>query len=409
MLIHYGLYLQKITKPKYIYGELIDSVDNYITNFVDNDIKTGNNLTVNSTVDLDLTNANKVLDFNSLDATILLQHDKSSKAAYMSIEQTIPGKDKTIFKYLVKDATQHVYLNTAFPQYINRGKSDYFESLLDDKTVNDNIDYLHSLIIESLKNNLSDEYFEVYDSKQLINGKDEKVKQISLKIDRVILRKILTAMEKDLKNDVTYKNIFGGTELFNMDFTDYIFLEKDEVITINLYTSPTFNKIRKYEIIYVDSTNKKVYNYVDGEFNVIEGDRLKYTGDIVLKNDKVSIKVNNPMSEEIGYIKFSKDGYNLNLDGYIKGDKEQIDITYTVKFSNVTDDGFDNERHLTYRKRENNVEVFNYSFNILNNINKTANITEEIGDAKIYTTLSDEEKQALSNKIKEAIYFINEE
>ena len=430
--IFFGVYFNKLTKPKYIYGVGIDRLDNKITNYVKLDEKynLGDSISITSELDFDLdseeylkksktdkeylekykTIKNLTLSTNN----ISIMQDEKNKKALLEIHSLL-GKDKLLdYKYLIENATGYYYVEDILNKYVNAGTSNYFEMFNDDSTTAENMEYLHGAIIKALKNNLEDEYFEKYAVSENIHGSKVNVNQISIKIDDKKLHKILNGMISDLKEDTRANKILTSID---KDFSKYkiktneSILEKQESYTINIYTSKYRNIALKYEVVHLKGDEKNTYSYEgdinSGDFYYIEDDTVIYA--IKLKDDQKIIdgKISDSASKEVGTIKLEKNDFGtyftLNFD-----DKEtKYDIIYSSKNTNVKDNkSFNNEKKLSFKYLTKKVSILSGEITLNSEVSNKATIEEDVTESVLSSTLSDETKDKFANrteKLKERL------
>ena len=131
------------------------------------------------------------------------------------------------------------------------------------------MDYLSDFLVESFKKNLLDEYFSEKNMNEQIQGKNQGVKQISIRLDDKRIHKILKNVVKDLKEDTRSNLIMTSLD---PEFSKYkideekTFLEKDESITILVSAKRLTYEPVKVEIVYLKGNEKKSYVMeIDGD------------------------------------------------------------------------------------------------------------------------------------------------
>ena len=278
--------------------------------------------------------------------------------------------------------------------------------LSDEATTLGNIEYIHEATIKALKNNLQEEYFEKYSVTKNINGSNLDVNQISIRIDDKKLHQIVNGIIKDLKEDPEANKILTSIDI---DFAkrkvkdNKRLLNKDESYTLNIYTSKYRNIALKYELIHLDGDEKITYsyegNYSKGNFYYIEDDTVIYTISITDDGKIIEGKVKDSTNKEVGTIKIEKNDastyYTFNFDD----GKKKYDVIYSSKNNNlVNNKSFTNEKKLSFKYIDEKVSILSGEVTLNSEITKTGKIEEDISEAVLSSTLSDEIKAKYDNK-----------
>ena len=424
--IFFGVYFNKLTKPKYIYGVGIDRLDNKITNYVKLDEKynLGDSISITSELDFDLdseeylkksktdkeylekykTIKNLTLSTNN----ISIMQDEKNKKALLEIHSLL-GKDKLLdYKYLIENATGYYYVEDILNKYVNAGTSNYFEMFNDNSTTAENMEYLHGAIIKALKNNLEDEYFEKYAVSENIHGSKVNVNQISIKIDDKKLHKILNGMISDLKEDTRANKILTSID---KDFSKYkiktneSILEKQESYTINIYTSKYRNIALKYEVVHLKGDEKNTYSYEgdinNGDFYYIEDDTVIYAVKLSDDGNIIEGKINDSTNNEIGTIKIEKNDTGKYFTFNFDDGEKKYDVIYSSKSADLKEHkSYTNEKQLSFKYLNNKVSVLSGEVTLKSKISSKAKIDESVTDAVLSSTLNDETKNKYDNKLE---------
>ncbi|MCI8460165.1 MAG: hypothetical protein HFE81_02085, partial [Bacilli bacterium] len=189
VLIGIGVYFNMITSNNYIMGTAIDKSDSLLKNYLENNShQIKDNYTLNSKINFNLDSeearnksitdlealkrVNYLKNLSLMNIEINLKKDAKKKRLLFELDEKILEEEIVNYKYLIENSTEYYFLNNFLNNYVNDGSCNYFESLNSENTSEDNIIYLHDFLIESLKKNLKDEYFERYDVTENISGKD---------------------------------------------------------------------------------------------------------------------------------------------------------------------------------------------------------------------------------------------
>ena len=422
--IYLGIYFTKLTKPKYIVGVGIDRLDTKITNYlsIDEKYKLGDTITINSTLDFDLDSEDYLkkskTDKDYLDKYKTLKNlskttnninyiqNSKKKKSLLEINSLLDKEKLLNYKYLIDNSTGYYYVEDIQKKYVNSGTNNYFEMLSDEATTLGNIEYIHEATIKALKNNLQEEYFEKYSVTKNINGSNLDVNQISIRIDDKKLHQIVNGIIKDLKEDPEANKILTSID---KDFAkrkvkdNKRLLNKDESYTLNIYTSKYRNIALKYELIHLDGDEKITYsyegNYSKGNFYYIEDDTVIYTISITDDGKIIEGKVKDSTNKEVGTIKIEKNDastyYTFNFDD----GKKKYDVIYSSKNNNlVNNKSFTNEKKLSFKYIDEKVSILSGEVTLNSEITKTGKIEEDISEAVLSSTLSDEIKAKYDNK-----------
>lgn len=421
-LIGVGVYFNRITSNSYIMGTAIDKTNNLLKNYLENnshqireDYTLNSKISVNldsekarneSVTDLEaLKKVNYLKNLSLMNTEVTVKQDTKKKKLYFELDEKILEEEVVNYKYLIDNSTEYYFLNSFLNNYVNDGSCNYFESLDSETTSRDNIVYLYDFLIESLKKNLKDEYFERYDVVENINGKDEEVNQISLKINDSTIREILKNILTDLKNDEKAKKILTSVDKnFSKwkikDSTD--FLKKNESYTVNIYTTSFMCEFLKLEIVHLDGDNKKVLTYegdeTKGEVYYIDNDKIQYIINCTFKNGKYEIKIYDELNNNLGEfsLEFAKKRTNFifNFDD----GKKKMDVIYTSKYLKSSGKEDTNDTSITFKFLENKVSKLSGDIHVVTEISNNVKIDEDISNAILKTTLTDEQKKSLDSR-----------
>lgn len=424
MLIYFGIYLTKLTKPNYILGVGIDRLDNKIVNYtgVDSKYDVGNSVSIAASLNFDLDSEDyltksktdkefleKYKTLRNLSATtnnINLIQDIKDKEFLFEIDSSL-GKEKLInYKYLIENSTGYYYLEDALNKYVNEGTNNYFEMFNDDSSTKENLEYVHAATIKALKNSIHDDYFDKKLSTETISGSTVTVNCLSIRIDDKRIHSILNETLKNLKNDEKANQILTSID---SDFSKYKIknskeiLKKQESYTINIYTSKYRNTALKYEIVHLDGDEKKTYSYEGstnkGTFYYIEDDTVIYSVNLSDDGKIIEGKINDSTSKEIGTIKIERNDTGTYLTFDFDDGTKKYNIIYSSKNTNLKDNkSFSNEKQLSFKYIENKVSIMSGTITLNSEITNKATIEEDTGESVLYSTLSDDQKNKYDTK-----------
>ena len=424
--IFLGIYFTKLTKPSYIFGVGIDKINDKITNYVSIDEKynLGDSFSVESSLDFDLDSEEyqkkiktdkeakeKYQIIKNLSATtnnISLIQDAKGKKVLFELHSELPKEKLIDYKYLIKDSTSYYYVEDILNKYVNAGTNNYFEIFSDETTNMENIKYVHNAFVKGLKSSLDDKDFNRYNATENINGSVVNVNQISIKIDDKKLHKILNSTIDYLKNDEKANKIL--TNVYK-DFSKYKIkdskelLEKQESYTLNIYTSKYRNIALKYEIVHLKGDEKKIYSYEGnaskGTLYYIDDDTVIYTIDLSDDGKIIEGKIKSSSNKDIGIIKVEKNDTSKYFTFNFDDGNKKYDVIYSSKNSNLKENkSYDNEKNLAFKYLNDKVSILSGEITLNSKISINAKIEEDIADAVLYSTLSDNGKEKYNKRLE---------
>lgn len=422
-LLYIGLFLNKVSKKQYVFGVMIDKVFDKTSRIFKDDEKyiVGDNFSVSGTIDLNLSSEefqnkslidveylkknNLLKNLTLMDINYSVVQNKDKGIAYASLDEKIGDRTILSGKYMISDSTRYFFVQGVLKNYVNDGGSPYFESLIDSNTTKENIDYLYFFIANSIKKSIKEDDLGGYDTETNIGNNKAKVSQISLKVVDSTIKDILNNVLNDLKKDDRSSKILGG---IYKDFSKVKLdkniknLNSNESYTINIYTKKIINKPLKYEIVYLKDDQKEVYSYEgdedNGEFYYTLNNEIKYTAVYKSTNKDIDINVENRNGNNIGSIKVQKDSNNLIFTMTLDLDNNKYDIAYSKKYSNIVDKkSYDREDNLSFKIMSNMVNRINGSIKINSKVSNSAKIDEDISDAVLRSTLTENENNIIVN------------
>ncbi|MBQ8534999.1 MAG: hypothetical protein IJ463_04865 [Bacilli bacterium] len=424
---YYSFILNKESKPKNVYGKIIDKIDKNLYDYFMFDKKyvLGDNFNVSGEIDFELDGTyylqnssinpddikiyNKISNLTNATTTYKYIQNNDEDKLYKEINQKINEEEVLLKKVFLENATEYVFINGASDKYINNGNSIYFETIDGSHTTKDNIDYIHTFIVNALKNSLLEEYFEKEAITTNVDDGTKDVYQMSIRLDDKRVKKIINSIIKDIKSDERANNIICGVykdfETYKLNDDERI-LEKDEVYTINVYTDKIWFSPLKYEIIHLKNNERSTYTYVGdlkGHFTYVHNEQLKYGVSVQINHKTYLFEFNDSYGKSIGKIKLDKYDNMYSLDVDLTLDKK----TYLVTYSSKVKDYEKNKKytindlvHIKYSEDE----IIKFSGDIKNNIevNVDSTIKEEVGDVVIRSSLTEVEETNYNN-IKERL------
>lgn len=421
-LISIGFYFNKLSKPNYIYSNCINIIRDQGKNILEINSKydLGDTFTIDGTFESTtksdfianeskkdpeyIKKLNIINNLNDLDTKFLIKQNGKEKTSLIDITSKTKTKDILTSKYYINNSTEYLFVNGIVNNYVNDGSSNYFEMLDEENTTKTNLDYLYNYIFESLKNNLKDEYFEVYKTNINIGKDSQNVNKITLVLNDKRIKEILNGILNDLKEDDKAYRILSS---INEDFkkakinSKKRYLEKKETITINIYTSKVLYKPLEYEVVYLNGDNKYTYTYIGneekGSFYYIEKNEVKYILDAIINDKKITLDIKNSVGKKIGKLTYQKDENTTTIICNAELDKITYDINYSSKYKEIKKNGYSNEKILEIKIMDNLVSKIEGTYNLNYTITNQAKIEEDINNAVLKSTLTEEENKKLDN------------
>lgn len=347
-----------------------------------------------------------ITNLSNLDSHIVLKQSKEKGKLLLSFDNKIGEEDIYTGKVYIENSTQYYMVNKILNNYVNEGNNSYFETLTHSNTTSDNINYLYQTIINSLKKNIRDEELKENKAEIVVNDKNIKVRQISLKITdkyyKVLLKRILNDLKKDSRSSLILESTIPN---FNtLEVNDEIeYLKNDEYYTINIYVRNILNTPIKYELIHTkDNDNYKlalIGNLEKGNIYYYDNNQLKYTAnyeatpkimEIIVKNDK----------ETAGFIKIEKSNNSLSMNINLALENSNIDFTYSGIYKNYKkNNSYDKEDSISIKWLEEDKVRLNGTINSATKVKKEFKIDEDIEDSLLRFSLDDETKEKLDNAL----------
>ena len=360
---------------------------------------------------LTLNIGNVFRNLNETNIKITSIKDLQNKKKFVHLQSSLKGVNLLELKKLTENSTQYYYVSGFINNYVNNGNDNYFEAIDQKTTIIDNAKYLSNFIIESITNNIKQNNYKTTEEKLTINNKEKNYKKISVFIDKNIADEITKNVIKDIKNDDRSSNIILSINKEINDIKTDIF-PKNANLTINTYVENYTYKIKKYEIIYVNSKTKENITVTYEYKNKNEG-----IGDIIINNEKYKYEyISKEMSKEmtlyneyqkIGNVSIDKTKTGILFDLNIINNNKELSINYIMNLLNLKKGkSYNQEQQLTIRTEVNN-EPLNFDINVNTKVNNKTKIDEDTSSSIIERTLTKEDKTRLNNIFLDVISKLN--
>ena len=417
-LIWFGIKSNINSKPKVIYSKVIDKLSDEIIGKVKNDrYNIGDNFSIVGNIDIELSSEyyskesqtkkeyvskNNILkNISKMDINYKIKQDEKQEKMYLELEERIGEESILSSKYMIDNFTKYYFVNGIVKNYVNNGSSNYFETLTEENTTIDNIDYLYNFIKESLKNNIKDNYYSTYQTDEDIEDEKKNVYSITLTLNNDRIKKILSGILSDLKKDEKTYNILNSfTDDFKKTKLDdsKVYLNKDEKIIINIYVDKLLYKPLKYKIIDEKKNDKYIFTIEDNHFVYIEDNMIKYNGTITIEPNKVKINVRDRKNNDVGSIKYETDDFNTTLSMSLSLEENKYNLEYSSKIKEAEKGkSYNCEKALKFKKMEGLINKIVCSAKVTFNVSNKVEISEDLSDSLLSSTLREEEKNKIKN------------
>lgn len=255
--------------------------------------------------------------------------------------------------------------------------------LISNKTLSvDDLEYIKNILRKEIKDNLKSEYFSSEKNTISLNGKDEKVKKVSVTIIDEQIYSLLNNVLKQLKSDKKaveiLKKVNFSLDDIKLDKESF----KDYKIIYSVYKKNTYGKYVAYDLSIQNKTDSFKISYTTDKDDKLE---INYNdNDIVIKTTKDSnnfnsvIKVNN---NEVATIKCNKEKnkFTANLDVYF--DKYYFDVNYENNYEKNNKEYTINGKTSLTIKYDNN-SVLELTLDNKGTLSKKVNEIKKINNAK---------------------------
>ncbi len=421
-LIYTGIYFDKISKPNYIYSQGIDIIKNQSKNILELNPKydLGDTFTIEGTYKSTtkseyvynksktdpeyVKKLNMINNSNNLTTTFKISENAKEESSLLEVISKTNTKDILTAKYYINNSTEYLLVNGIVKNYVNEGSSNYFEILDEENTTKSNINYLYNFIFESLKNNLKEDYFEIYNTNTNIGLNNQEVNKVTLELTDKRVKEILNNILKDLKSDEkAYKILSSIDENFKSTKvnTKKKYLKNKETITFSIYTSKLFNNPLKYEIVHLNGDKKDSLVYIGndkkGTFSYIKDNEVKYSMDTTITDKKITLDIKDTVGKKIGNLAYQKDENTMSIIGNVELDKMTYDINYSSKYKDIKKNSYSNEKILQIKIMDNLISKIDGEYVLNYTVNNKSKIEEDISTALLKSTLTEEENKKLDN------------
>ena len=387
------------------YSELIEkSNSNKLTNILNNNIvgvsgETSINLKFNDELFGEEKELLEIINpLKKIDLSYDYKEDKNNEIATLDFDSKLINKDFIKFNGILKDNKLYFNLKNLLDKYFYTDLE--FTSLLtttDEKDTEYVLNILKDVIIEKV----TSEYFSSEKANLTIDGKNEKVEKVSLKIDNQLIKDVMITIIDKLKSDEKAMNIL----------VEHNKMDKKEIIETFDNAKESFNKITNNENyfynMYVKGSktlrHEFMYDTYKIEYTTYENiDEFKVINDstelgsIMFKHENNTTTVTGNIS--LFTINGTYSNNNLNLVfGVMGNEMAKLNILTT---ENISDDKVDTIVNTTLSIIEGKTEMLNIDINSKNTIKKETTINNQIPSNSIdINNISEEDEQTITNNL----------
>lgn len=382
------------------------------------DLELTKNYTIDGTIELDLESDlldsyakaydeykpyTKLIDnLNKTSNSFSLKQNLDSKKMLYQIDSKLNNDQLIDAKFYIEEDKEYYFVKGFLDKYIESGESSYFENLEENQNTYDNIEYLYKFLIDSLKNNLKDEYFVKTNQVITIDGEKINTKKITLKLDENNGNELLENILKDLKADKKANEILTSLDEDFEDAEVEDAIEEGQEITFSVYVDNLFYHIQKYELTVDDSYEEVLITYVDQEKDIIEiySDKELASSIEITNEDDNSYVINifDEEHEKLANISLkntktsSEMSFDIDVDDYVVKGK------VTSKYSNIIKNkSYDNKTIISVNVKADKQEMADAKITIDMTAKNNSDIDEDVSDSMKQDDITTSQKEALQD------------
>ncbi len=341
-------------------------------------------------------------NLNNTNSNITLTQDKTNKKLLLNYNSNLNNIELITGKYLIENNTEYYYVNGITPSYINNGNNNYFETLNSETTQQENLLYIVNRVSESLKENLTDDYF--------TKTKENNLTKIGLKLDNESMNKLINSILKDLKKDKKATEILTGynKDFKNLKIKNNTILEKGQKLEINIYTDSIVYTPKKYELIFLDNrnTNKLVYEKNDkkGLIMIYNNNKLESTLELTTEKEQTTINALDSKNKKIGTLTLNNTKNSKKISMNLNIDNMAIDLSISSKNTNIKKEkSYNNDTKISIVATTNNTSLLDFNISITSSIITNIKIEENVSDSILKSSITTEQQENLNNKLTNII------
>lgn len=408
-----------IDNPKVIVKNSLQSLEKEIVELIPfpkenilskNDYSLEYNLSANleSAITEDFEN-NKLIDYYHLlnninhgKTTFLLQQDLSNKKFYYNQITKIDEQVMIDDKYFIENSTKYYFVKDFLDKYINAGNNNYFETISEDKTMYDNMEYLYHFILSSIFKNLDDKDIHINWVNTYLEDEPQKLKRVSIELNNAKINKIIHKVLKDLKEDKNSSNIlngiYDGFDSLKIP-KDVAFLNDIESISIHFYTKGIKNKIKKYEFSYHSKNSYGISYEIDKKkINFLFNNNPQYNIQYTKEDNLLKGIIQNKDKTEIGSFEFKKQHMKHHFSFHLKNGEYDIFVESDDKQKKERKDSSQSTIKISINNKEKSILSGTMDIEFIQH--DKVFIQEQIKDIIFESEISESQKEELKSLLK---------
>lgn len=393
---------------------------NEILNIIDlpkNSTRLGENFTIKSNVKTSLSSEvvnnnyktndlykgyyNYLNNINNLDTTLVIKHDIKNKMFAYNRQSKLNDNLIINDKYIIKDSTEYFYEKNFENTYINNGNNNYFESFTKEDNNYSNIKYIYKFILNAFSDNIEKSKIK----KTTEKVEDEKLKKYSINLSKKDLINISNKVLDNLKDDPKASKILNALiENFSskkIDNKNKILNYYDNII-INIYTKGLTNRPSKFEIILEkDNLSKSIiFDISLNKIYYLINDNTKYTINYHKDKNNLTIDILDGSNKSIGKIRKIKNKNDKTFKLSLKDKAINLNIDINSKDTKIEKSSYKNTISIKVDYEEDNQNILKGKIQISSYVKDTVKIDDEIHDIYFTSSLTNEEKERITNLYK---------
>lgn len=341
---------------------------------------------------------------NKINFKYVTKVDIKNKKLLYQFNPTIDDKELFNVKLINNDKNNYLFLGNIYDKYIQLEGIDFeVTDIMDSSIRTEEINEIYDVILQSLKENLKEEYFVREDATITVGNDSKEVLKSTLVLNQKNTIELFSNVVKSLKENEKTKSIITKyyPEFFN-EFEEQIKLSEDIENSSVLYFSTYMNKITgkhyQYEIKTTSEYENFTANYILNDIKELD---INYTSNyseeynksykifIETNEEETTIEVKDVNNKTIitSTITNEKITYNQNYE--VDGQDALVKFTYEIKqvegkeeykilMSGLFEVSKDNQSSLTININSDNLLQKNISINEnITDVIKSSEMTEE--------------------------------
>lgn len=396
-----GIFL--LSKPKAVFQESF----NYMTKVVKNldltdyqrvDISTKDKIKVSNNININL-NQSLGLGINNIDLKMDVLNDKTSDTTKFYLDSKLDNRKLLELTSYLKDDKVYLMITDIFDKYYYIDADEYSYTV--DEITKEDIDLIMDIVKKSFKKVITDDKFEKEKTKTSVEGIEEDVTKLTLKVDDKLVSDLIIETVHGIKASEDALEILSEVSsssreeiISSLDSIVNSMTETtgETILTYNIYYK-NINNIRKLEVLSGTTVMTYTGNGNSYRFKVVDNNVEVMLVLITENGDNYAIAANVGSFKISGNIVKNKNGYKLTLNLPAIGGSSLgtiiVDYVYT---SNV-------QEGLTISYANNGVDLIKVTTDSKITFDEQIALPNLIG-AKSMDNMTEAEQDAIMNKLQ---------